>query len=187
MPWLTIQHNTLLIKWIQKWTFRSKQHGKMAMQAIVKTIKHSIGSYDKTADEKLLEAVLAHLTIMKILSLIKHRMTFTKTNLQSTDQARCWELKVLSALATILARNGEVVAVAKSDEGSGDLNVIVSAQLVRDEERCLTTKHGCFGEHVWTVFANGNPCAEMVRKIPYDLPATCHPFWIWAHLSLNLR
>jgi hypothetical protein len=92
-----------------------------------------------------------------MLSLIKRRTTFTKTNLQSTDQARRRELKVLSALATVLARNGEVVAVAKSDEGSGDLDVIVSAQLVRDEERRPTTKRGRFGERVWTVFANGNP------------------------------
>ena len=113
----------------------------MAVQAIVETIKGkisqlSIGTYDETLDGKTQEANLAHSTITKMLSLINRGMTFSKTNLQSIDQSRRRELNILSALATILGRNGDVVvaAVAKLGDGSGDLEVIVSAQLVRGEE-----------------------------------------------------
>lgn len=157
---------------------------EMAVQAVVETIKGkisqlSIGTYDETADGKIQEANLAHSTITKMLSLINRGTTFSKTNLQSIARRRRRELNILSALATVLGRNGDVVAaVAKLDNGSGDLEVIVTAQLVRGDERPPTTKPGSFGQRVWNVFVNGNVRGDGPRgslRSTSKLPSIVNP------------
>jgi hypothetical protein len=161
-PWLAVQHSAWLIKWTWRLAFNSGRDFEMAVQAIVESIKRkisqlSIGTYDESADVKLPGGVLAHSTITKMLSLTNHETTFGKTDLQSTDQMGRRELRVLDALATVLDRTGEVVAVVKSDDGSGVVEVIVATHLVRNEERHPTKKLGSFGERFWKVFANKPP------------------------------
>ncbi|KAF8239396.1 hypothetical protein L208DRAFT_1386320 [Tricholoma matsutake] len=118
----------------------------MAVQAILDTIKHklsrlSIGTCDEAPDEELPETIRAHATITTMLSLVKRtRMAFSTTNVKFTDKRRRQELKVLNALATVLDRDVEVVAVVgKSDDGSGEL------------------KPGSFGGRILNLFSNGNP------------------------------
>lgn len=147
------------------WVWLSTQHDfQMAVQAILDTIKHklsrlSIGTCDEAPNEELPETIRAHATITTMLSLVKRtRMAFSTTNVKFTDKRRRQELKVLNALATVLDRDVEVVAVVgKSDDGSGELKVIVSAHLVRDMERRPTAQPGSFGGRILNLFSNGNP------------------------------
>lgn len=156
----------------------------MAVQGIVEIIRRkmsqlSIGPHHETADEKIPDASLAHSTITTMLSLMKRVMTFSKTNLDYITEGRRRELTVLNALATVLARQGEVVAVAsKADDSSGDLEVIVATQLVRGEEPRPTTKSGSFCKRVWTIFVNGNPGRDGQRdslRSMSNLPSIVSP------------
>jgi hypothetical protein len=152
----------------------------MAVQATVERIKRkisqlSIGTYDESADEKIPGGVLAHSTITKMLSLTNRETTFSKTDLKFTDQMERRELRVLGALATVLGRPGEVVAVAKSDDGFGGVEVVVATHLVRNEERRPTKKLGSFGEHFWKIFANEPPRRDGQRDSISSSPTIVNP------------
>jgi hypothetical protein len=74
-------------------------------------------------DEGLPATISVFSTITTMLSLIKRGIRF-ETNLDPIQQKQHQELRILSALMTILVRQVEVVAVvAESDDGFRDLKV----------------------------------------------------------------
>jgi hypothetical protein len=118
----------------------------------------SIGTRRESLDEESpspSESIRAHSTITKMLSLIRRGRTFNEV---STDTTRRRELRVLTALATVLVRESEVVAVvAKSENASSKIELIVCPHVVSDNGRPSTPQNNRFGDSVWTMFAGANP------------------------------
>lgn len=77
-------------------------------------------SWTPDPHEEPRDSILAHSTLTTMLSHIPCGMKFSDINPKSADDTRRQELRVLNALASILVRNNEVVAViAKSDRRLG--------------------------------------------------------------------
>jgi hypothetical protein len=86
------------------------------------------------------DSILAFRTITTMLSYIYRAKTFSDTA-RSPNRERCQELKILNALATIMVREHEVVAVvAKPPDGSGITQVIACTHLTSYGETLTSTK-----------------------------------------------
>jgi len=111
------------------------------MTGLLKTIRHkfsniSIGSSDDDKPSKQSQSLLAQSTIMTMLSLLNHDAPFREIDMQLVEDAQQQELRLLSALVTVIIRKDEVIAVVvKSHNRLGQLELLASTHQTKGKKQ----------------------------------------------------
>ena len=134
-----------------------KRIGQKLSQTFFKQPKTSNEASEQPIANGIPELILAFRTITTMLSYIQRQTPSSEAKPRPTDTDQRHELKILNALATLLVRENEVVAVvAKPASHVGSIEVIASPHSIRPSV-ALTTSQPGLGDYFWQFLTTPNP------------------------------